>query len=127
MRTRYNAPWIVSYSSDAADPGHRLLRDGCVVVEDDRIVHVGRGCPLEVDRTVDTTAVITPGFISTRSGTSSSRADWISAAFVARAGRTAIPPLRNTLIKSSASSTESSMKRILMTLSCFMPFRKAAC
>jgi 5-methylthioadenosine/S-adenosylhomocysteine deaminase len=75
VRTRYNAPWIISFDGDAPDPGHRLLRDGCVVVEDDRIVHVGRDCPVEVDRTVDTNAVIAPGFISTHAHLNESPAD----------------------------------------------------
>lgn len=35
--TVFKAPYIVAYQ----DGGHRILRDGCVVVADDRVVHVG--------------------------------------------------------------------------------------
>ena len=46
--------------------GHRLLRDGVVVVESGRILHVGRGFDGAVDATVDGGAgVLTPGLIST--------------------------------------------------------------
>jgi len=46
--------------------GHRLLRDGTVVVEGDRIVHVGRQFEGAVDETVEARdRVLTPGFIST--------------------------------------------------------------
>jgi cytosine/adenosine deaminase-related metal-dependent hydrolase len=46
--------------------GHRLLRDGVVVVEGGRVTHVGRDLPALVDETVDGGAgVLTPGFIST--------------------------------------------------------------
>ncbi len=46
--------------------GHRLLRDGVVVVEGDRVVHVGRTAGVAVDDTVDGgPGVLTPGLIST--------------------------------------------------------------
>ena len=46
--------------------GHRLLRDGVVVVEGDRVVHVGRGQPGPVDETIEAPrGVLAPGFIST--------------------------------------------------------------
>jgi 5-methylthioadenosine/S-adenosylhomocysteine deaminase len=46
--------------------GHRLLRDGVVVVEDGRILHVGSRFDGTVDATVDGGAgVLTPGLIST--------------------------------------------------------------
>jgi 5-methylthioadenosine/S-adenosylhomocysteine deaminase len=46
--------------------GHRHLRDGVVVIEDDRILHVGRRFDGAVDETVDATdRVVTPGLIST--------------------------------------------------------------
>jgi len=48
------------------DDEHRVLRDGCVVVEDDRITHVGPTYDGAVDRYVDTPGrIITPGFINT--------------------------------------------------------------
>jgi len=46
--------------------GHRLLHDGAVVVEGDRIVHVGRQFEGAVDETVEARdRVLTPGLIST--------------------------------------------------------------
>jgi cytosine/adenosine deaminase-related metal-dependent hydrolase len=46
--------------------GHRLLRDGVVVVEGDRVVHVGAHPPGPVPETVEAPdGVLTPGFIST--------------------------------------------------------------
>lgn len=67
MKTRYNAPWIVAHKeSDGIQPGgHRLLEDGCVVVEDDRVLFVGKDYAGDVDRTVSTDSIIAPGFVST--------------------------------------------------------------
>jgi 5-methylthioadenosine/S-adenosylhomocysteine deaminase len=46
--------------------GHRVLRDGVVVVEGDRILHVGRAFEGTVDETVDARdRVLTPGLITT--------------------------------------------------------------
>lgn len=56
----YIAPWIIAYQ----DGEHRILRDGAVVVDGDRIVHVGAPGAVEVDRTEHTESVIAPGFIS---------------------------------------------------------------
>ncbi|RNI22814.1 amidohydrolase family protein [Flexivirga caeni] len=63
-RTLFTAPHIVAFQDD----GHRLLRDGCVVIEDDRIVHVGK----TYDGSADVIRhlpdrIITPGFIDTHS------------------------------------------------------------
>ena len=61
-RTLYRAGWIVAFQ----DGEHRILRDGCLVVEDDRITHVGATYPDPVDRYVDVPdRVVTPGFINT--------------------------------------------------------------
>ncbi|WP_120003502.1 amidohydrolase family protein [Nesterenkonia muleiensis] len=67
MITRYNAPWIIAYQSagEGKDSGHRLLENGCVVVDDDRIRWVGKDYTGPVDETVTTDAVLTPGFVST--------------------------------------------------------------
>lgn len=67
MIIRYNAPWIVAYRAGEGNDsgGHRLLENGCVVVEDDRVIHVGSDYAGEVDQTVTTDSVITPGFVST--------------------------------------------------------------
>src|SRR3954467_6024863 len=60
--TRYQAGCIVAFQ----DGEHRILRDGCVVVEDDRIAHVGATYAESVDRYVDIPdRIITPGFINT--------------------------------------------------------------
>lgn len=71
-RTLFTAPYIVAFQ----DGGHRLLRDGCVVVEDDRIVHVGKAYDGPVDvRTELPDRIITPGFIDTHSHLHSSPID----------------------------------------------------
>jgi 5-methylthioadenosine/S-adenosylhomocysteine deaminase len=70
-RTRYDAPYIVGFQ----DGEHRVLRDGCVVVEDDRVVHVGRDYDGPVDEHVRTNRLITPGLISTHGHIHSSPVD----------------------------------------------------
>ena len=61
-RTLYRAGWIVAFQ----DGEHRILRHGCLVVEDDRIIHVGSTYPEPVDRYVDVPdRIVTPGFINT--------------------------------------------------------------
>jgi len=63
-RTLFTAPYIVAYQ----DGGHRLLRDGCLVVDDDRIVFVGTRYDGQVDAHRELpNRVITPGFIDTHS------------------------------------------------------------
>lgn len=62
MRTKIAATWIVGH----AGGGHRLIRDGEVVYEDNRIVHVGHGFEGTLDRTIDATGkLVCPGFIDT--------------------------------------------------------------
>ena len=61
-RTAIHAGWIVAFDGD----GHRLLRDGVVVLEGERIVHVGRGGDGPSDETLDARdRVLTPGLITT--------------------------------------------------------------
>jgi cytosine/adenosine deaminase-related metal-dependent hydrolase len=61
-RTLYRAGWIVAFQGGE----HRILRDGCLVVEDDRITHVGSTYAEPVDRYVDLPdRIVTPGFINT--------------------------------------------------------------
>jgi cytosine/adenosine deaminase-related metal-dependent hydrolase len=63
-RTKIAASHIIAYQ----DGGHRHLRDGVVVLEDDAILHVGPCFDGEVDETIDATGkVVTPGFINTHS------------------------------------------------------------
>ena len=60
--TLYRAGWIVAFQ----DGEHRILRDGCLVVEDDRVTFVGSTYPGPVDRYVDVPdRIVTPGFINT--------------------------------------------------------------
>jgi 5-methylthioadenosine/S-adenosylhomocysteine deaminase len=60
--TLYRAGWIVAFQ----DGEHRILRDGCLVVQDDRIAFVGAAYTEPVDRRVDLPdRIITPGFINT--------------------------------------------------------------
>ena len=61
-RTRIDAAHIVAYQ----DGGHRHLRDGVVVYEDGRIVHVGPAFDGTVDETIDAgDGIVTPGFVNT--------------------------------------------------------------
>ena len=63
-RTLIHAGHVIAFDGR----GHRLLRDGAVVVEGDRIVHVGPRASFRerVDETVDARdRVLTPGLIST--------------------------------------------------------------
>jgi cytosine/adenosine deaminase-related metal-dependent hydrolase len=61
-RVVIRAGWVVAFDGG----GHRLLRDGVVVVEGERIVHVGRAFEGDVDETVDARdRVLTPGLITT--------------------------------------------------------------
>jgi cytosine/adenosine deaminase-related metal-dependent hydrolase len=60
--TLYRAGCIVAFQ----DGQHRILRDGCLVVEDDEILHVGTTYDGPVDRVVTAPdRIITPGFINT--------------------------------------------------------------
>jgi 5-methylthioadenosine/S-adenosylhomocysteine deaminase len=61
-RLAIRAGWIIAFDGE----GHRLLRDGVVVIEGERIVHVGRTFNQPVDDTVDARdRVLTPGLITT--------------------------------------------------------------
>ncbi|HEU5196366.1 MAG TPA: chlorohydrolase family protein [Methylomirabilota bacterium] len=61
-RTAIRAGWIIAFDGQ----GHRLLRDGVVVLDGERIVHVGRTYNEPVDVTVDARdRVLTPGLITT--------------------------------------------------------------
>ena len=61
-RTLIQAGWVIAFDGR----GHRLLRNGVVVVEGGRIVHVGPRFEGTVDETVDARdRVLTPGLIST--------------------------------------------------------------
>lgn len=61
-RVRIDARMIVGFQ----DGEHRLLEDGCLVLEGNEIIHVGTDFDGQVDRTIDAgNRVVTPGFINT--------------------------------------------------------------
>src|SRR5262245_64828483 len=61
-RTAINAGHVITFDGR----GHRLLRNGVVVIEGDRIAHVGTRPDGPVDETVDAhDRVLTPGLITT--------------------------------------------------------------
>ncbi|MEJ7838047.1 MAG: amidohydrolase family protein, partial [Thermomicrobiales bacterium] len=63
-RTRMNAKTIVAFQ----DGEHRILSNGCLVIEDDRIVFVGSDYTEPVEDTVELgNRLVTPGFINTHS------------------------------------------------------------
>ena len=62
MRTLIQGSWVVGYSGGQ----HQVLRDGVCVIEDDRILHVGKRFDGPVDTTIDATGkLVSPGLIST--------------------------------------------------------------
>src|SRR5207244_10952014 len=61
-RTAIRAGWVIAFDGH----GHRLLRDGVVVLESDRILPVGPRFDGAVDETVNAAdRVVSPGLIST--------------------------------------------------------------
>jgi len=62
MRTRINASWVVGH----ANGQHQLIRNGVVVYEDRRIVHVGTRFEGHVDKVIEArNKLAAPGFIDT--------------------------------------------------------------
>jgi len=62
MRTKIAATWIVAHERGK----HTLIRDGEVVFEGNKILHVGKGFDGRVDKTIDATGkLVAPGFIDT--------------------------------------------------------------
>ena len=62
MRTLVRGGWIVGYAGGT----HTLVRDGVVVFEEDRIVHVGPRFDGAADREIDARGkLVSPGFIDT--------------------------------------------------------------
>jgi cytosine/adenosine deaminase-related metal-dependent hydrolase len=61
MRTLIQGGWVVGFDGS----GHVLVPDGCVVFEDDRVVHVGRRFDGQADRTIDARGkLVSPGFVN---------------------------------------------------------------
>src|SRR5215470_9844630 len=62
MRTKIEATWIVGHERGH----HTLIRDGEVVFEGNKILHVGRGFEGKIDRVIDAKGkLVSPGFIDT--------------------------------------------------------------
>ncbi|HET9246245.1 MAG TPA: hypothetical protein VFO15_10610, partial [Xanthobacteraceae bacterium] len=62
MRTKIEATWIVGHERGH----HTLIRDGELVFEGNKILHVGKGFEGKVDRIIDAKGkVVSPGFIDT--------------------------------------------------------------
>jgi len=62
MRTLISATWIVGHENGR----HRLIRDGVVVYEGNKILYVGKEFNGEVDKTIDAAGkLVAPGFIDT--------------------------------------------------------------
>lgn len=72
VRTVVRAGHVVAFQ----DGGHKHLRDGVIVIEDDRITHVGGAWEGEADHVIDARdKVVTPGFINTHAHLSESPLD----------------------------------------------------
>ncbi len=62
MRTKIEATWIVGHEKGE----HRLLRDGVLVYEDNKIVHLGLDFDGDVDHVIDAKGkLVCPGFVDT--------------------------------------------------------------
>lgn len=62
MKTKISGGTVVAFK----DGGHRILDDGVVVYENDRIIHVGSAYNEAVDRSINAAGkLVIPGFIST--------------------------------------------------------------
>ena len=71
-RTAIRAGWIIAFDGT----GHRLLRNGVVVMEGETIAHVGPSYQGPVDETIDAPdRILTPGLISTHAHLGSSPLD----------------------------------------------------
>lgn len=62
MRTLIRASWVVGHDAGR----HRLIKDGVVVYEGNRIIHVGKTFDARADATIDASGkLVAPGFIDT--------------------------------------------------------------
>ncbi len=67
MRTLIRGSYVIGFDGNE----HRLIRDGVVVYEDDRVVHVGKSYNGKVDETIDAKGkLVSPGFINIHAVTS---------------------------------------------------------
>ena len=71
-RTRINAKIIVAFQNGE----HRILEDGCIVIEGNEIIHTGKTFEGHTDTTIDASnRVVTPGFINCHTHLSESPLD----------------------------------------------------
>jgi 5-methylthioadenosine/S-adenosylhomocysteine deaminase len=62
MRTKISATWLVGHDKGR----HTLIRDGELIFEGNKILHVGKGFTGHVDKTIDAKGkLVAPGFIDT--------------------------------------------------------------
>ena len=62
MRTKITAGWLIGHQQGV----HTLIRDGEIVFEGNRIIHVGKGFDGQVDKIIDAAGkLVAPGFIDT--------------------------------------------------------------
>src|SRR5690242_15662521 len=62
MRTLIQGGWVVGFDGS----GHQLWRDGVVVFEDDRILHVGQNFDGQTDQHIEARGMLVmPGLINT--------------------------------------------------------------
>ena len=67
MRSLIRGSWVVGFDGQE----HRLIKDGVVVYEDDRIVHVGKSYDGAVDDTIEAKGrLIIPGLVNIHAVTS---------------------------------------------------------
>lgn len=71
-RTRIDAGMVVAFQ----DNEHRILRDGCVVVDGNEVIYVGKNYGEPVDQVIDArNRLVTPGYINTHTHLSESPLD----------------------------------------------------
>jgi cytosine/adenosine deaminase-related metal-dependent hydrolase len=74
MKTLIRGAYVVGFDGSR----HEIIRNGAVVFENDRIVHVGRDYPGPVDRTLAAPgSLISPGFINSHIHTGSNAGDYM--------------------------------------------------
>ena len=74
MRTVIRGGYVVGFNNDA----HEIIRNGVVVYENDRIIHVGKSFDGVADRTIDASdSLVSPGLINTHVHTGSNAGDFL--------------------------------------------------
>jgi cytosine/adenosine deaminase-related metal-dependent hydrolase len=74
MRTLIQGGWVVGY----ADGQHQIVRDGVCVVEEDRVLYVGKEFTGPTDATIDARGkLVSPGLISTHLHAGHNASDYV--------------------------------------------------